>query len=179
MESYSQQELLQLEIRAPSPDPFTESCSDTDWHNRFIVTDEQTAAQWQSHYCCDVTGKQWGNYNDNSCSLNGVSSWIWQEINGSIIVSSFRIIWVFPILNLKLDWNFLSVLELTTYWFSARSHSHYTKKPTVSGRHRKTFSNLQSCMTGSSWNQPILLIQLNQYKIGKTQVMWLGTGRQR
>ena len=40
-------------------------------------------------------------------------------------------------------------------------------EPTVSGRHRKAFSNLQSCMTDSSWIYLILLIQQIEYKIGK------------
>ena len=33
--------------------------------------------------------------------------------------------------------------EHSTYWSSVRHHNHYTKEPTVSGRHRKAFSNLQ------------------------------------
>ena len=41
----------------------------------------------------------------------------------------------------------IHVFERTTYWFSVRSHNHYIKEPTVSGRHRKAFSNLQSCLT--------------------------------
>ena len=43
----------------------------------------------------------------------------------------------------------IPVLELTTDIFSVRSHNHYTKEPTVSGRHRKAFKSLQSCSTGS------------------------------
>ena len=35
---------------------------------------------------------------------------------------------------------------------------------------RKTFSNLQSCLTDSSWIHLILLIQLIQYKIGKIYI---------
>ena len=34
----------------------------------------------------------------------------------------------------------------------------------MSGRHRKAFSNLQSCLTDSSWIHLILLIKLIQYK---------------
>ena len=109
MESYSQQELLQLEIWAPSPDPFTESCSDTDWHNRFIVTDEQTAAQWQSHYCCDVTGKQWGNHNDNGCSLNWNSGF---PIDCKIDVSTTWLECFNSVLNLNFTrWNGLKFLK--------------------------------------------------------------------
>ena len=66
----------------------------------------------------------------------------------------------------------IAIFKLTIYWFSVRSHNHYTKQPTVSASHRKAFSKLQSCLTDSSWIHPILLIKLIQYKIGKT---WLST----
>ena len=49
-------------------------------------------------------------------------------------------------------------------------------EPTVSLRHRKAFSNLQLCMTDSSWIHLILLIKLIQYKIGKTRLFWLFDG---
>ena len=42
-----------------------------------------------------------------------------------------------------------------------------TPKNTVSGRHRRAFSNLQSCLTDSSWIHLFLLIQLIYYKIKK------------
>ena len=41
-------------------------------------------------------------------------------------------------------------LELTTCRSSVSHHNHYTKGPTVSGRHRKVFNCLQSCLTSSS-----------------------------
>ena len=41
------------------------------------------------------------------------------------------------------------------YWFSVRTHNHYTKEPPVSRRHRKSFH---------SWIHLILLIKLPQYK---------------
>ena len=44
----------------------------------------------------------------------------------------------------------LAVFELTTYWSAVRSANHYTKVSTVSEKHRKTFTILQSCLTGSS-----------------------------
>ena len=49
---------------------------------------------------------------------------------------------------------------IITYWLPVRILNHYTTEPTVSGRHRKTFSSLQSCLTESSWIHLILLIQL-------------------
>ena len=72
-------------------------------------------------------------------------------------------------LSVTFSYAWLILVELTTYWFLVRSHNHYTTEPTVSGRHRKTFSNLQSCLTNSSRILLILLIQLIQYKIGKTR----------
>ena len=63
--------------------------------------------------------------------------------------------------------NIKNVFEFPTYWFSVRSHNHYTIESTVSVRHRKAFSNLQSCLTGSIWICLILLIKLIKYKIGK------------
>ena len=57
--------------------------------------------------------------------------------------------------------------KLTTNWFSFRNHNHYTKEPTVGGRHRKAVSNLHLCLTDSSWIHLILLIKLIPYKIGK------------
>ena len=54
----------------------------------------------------------------------------------------------------------IPVFELPTYWFSVRSLNHYITEPTVNGTHRKAFSNLQSCLTYSSWIRLILLIQL-------------------
>ena len=50
---------------------------------------------------------------------------------------------------------------------SVRNYNHCTKDPTVSGRHRESFSSLQSCLNDSSLIQLILLIKLIQYKIGK------------
>ena len=44
----------------------------------------------------------------------------------------------------------IPVFELTTD----------SKEPTVSRRHRKAFSNLQTCLTASSWIHLILRIQL-------------------
>ena len=55
--------------------------------------------------------------------------------------------------------------------FSFRSYNFYSKKPTVSRIHRKTFSRLQSCFTNSSWIH--LIIKLIQYKIGKTHLFLL------
>ena len=40
----------------------------------------------------------------------------------------------------------------------------------MSGRHRKAFINLQSCLNDSSWIHLLLLIQLIQYKIEKTRL---------
>ena len=62
--------------------------------------------------------------------------------------------------------NFL--FELTSDWFSVRSHNYYTKEPIVSWRHRNTSSNLKSCLTDFSWIHLILQIKLIQYKIAKT-----------
>ena len=45
-----------------------------------------------------------------------------------------------------------------------------SKEPNVSGRHRKAFSSLQWCLTDSSWIHMFLLIELFQYKIGKTRM---------
>ena len=50
------------------------------------------------------------------------------------------------------------------------SHNHYIKEPTVSGRHRKAFCNIQSCLTDSSWIHLILLIKLIQYKKRKNTI---------
>ena len=72
----------------------------------------------------------------------------------------------------------LTVFELTTYWFSVRSHNHYTKEPTVSGPKSfqsvcllKDFNTQEpitvSILTDSSWIHLILLIKLIQCKIGK------------
>ena len=51
--------------------------------------------------------------------------------------------------------------------FSVRTINHYTTEPNVSGRYRKASSNLQSCLTDSSWIQLILLIKRIQDKILK------------
>ena len=40
----------------------------------------------------------------------------------------------------------------------------------MSGRQRKAFIDLQSCLNVSSWIHLILLIKLIQYKIGKTRI---------
>ena len=50
---------------------------------------------------------------------------------------------------------------------SVRSHNHYTKEPTVTGRHRRAFNSLQSYLTDSSWIHLILIIKLISYKIEK------------
>ena len=63
----------------------------------------------------------------------------------------------------------------STYWFSVRSHNHYTKGSTVSGSHKKAFTNLQSCLTDSSWIHLILLITLIQFTIGKTRLEFFTT----
>ena len=42
---------------------------------------------------------------------------------------------------------------------------------TLSGRHRKSFSTLQSCLTDSRWIILILLIKLIHYKIWKTRMI--------
>ena len=46
--------------------------------------------------------------------------------------------------------HYLLQIHLTTYCLPVRSHNHYIKEPTVNGRQRKAFSNLQSCLTDSS-----------------------------
>ena len=61
--------------------------------------------------------------------------------------------------------------KLKTYWFSVRSHNHYAKESTVSGRHRKAFSNIQSWFTDSSLIHLISLIKLIEYKIRKARML--------
>ena len=55
-------------------------------------------------------------------------------------------------------------------WSPVRLANHYTKVSTLSERHRKAFSSLQSCLTDSSWINLIHLIQLIQYKVGNTRI---------
>ena len=55
-------------------------------------------------------------------------------------------------------------LSFQKHKFPVRSHNHYNKEPTVSGRHMKAFSSLQLCLTDFCWIQLILLIKLIQYK---------------
>ena len=79
-----------------------------------------------------------------------------------------------PILNSKLDQidetpkTKIPAFEPLSYWSSVRSHSHYSKLSAVGRRHRKAFSSLQSCLTGSSW---IGLIWRIQHKIGKSRML--------
>ena len=75
----------------------------------------------------------------------------------------FFLFWII-IRPISLDWIFFSktkipVFKPTTLWSSVRSYKHYTKETTMSGRHRKAFSRLQSCLTDSSWIKLILLIK--------------------
>ena len=82
----------------------------------------------------------------------------------------------FKIKLIRLDLSFqkqkFPVFEFITDLILVRSHTHCIKEPTVSGRHRKALSNLQSYLTDSSWIHLILLIKLIQYKTGKTH-WWL------
>ena len=71
--------------------------------------------------------------------------------------------WIFPILDLiqLIGWKRNWPHNLTTY--------HYTNEPTVSGRQRKAFNNLELCLIGSNLIQLIHLIKQIQYNIGKTR----------
>ena len=79
--------------------------------------------------------------------------------------------WVSPIFEFKirlirlgLSFQNQKILssKLTSCWFSIRSNNQNTTEPTVSVRHRKALSNLQSCMADSSCIHLILLIKLIQ-----------------
>ena len=82
--------------------------------------------------------------------------------SGVITITPQSQLWVGDTEKLSLTFShaWLVLVELTTCWFPVSSHNHYTTVSTVGGRHRKAFSNLQSCLTDSSWIHLILLIQL-------------------
>ena len=73
---------------------------------------------------------------------------------------------VFPIFNLiqLIRWQkklqiYEDFSEAWTHKSSARHHNHYITESTVCWRHSKAFSNIQLCLTDSSWIHLILLIQ--------------------
>ena len=86
--------------------------------------------------------------------------WIWFELTEWVIGQAS--------LPTKLNYAFL-FKNKNSYIWTHNSHKHYARRSTVSGRHSKAVSNLQSCLTDSYWIRLILLIKLIQYKIGKTR----------
>ena len=86
--------------------------------------------------------------------------------NGVVFLHSYSCFsdFVFKIRLIKLGFSIkklkFPVLYLNSYWFQSRVIIITPTEPTVSERHRKAFSTLQSCMTDSSWIHLILLIQL-------------------
>ena len=73
----------------------------------------------------------------------------------------------FPYFEFKIRLITPNFFSETTYWSAIWSANHYTTESTVSWRHRKTFTGLQSCLTGSSL---FLLIRRIQYEIGRTRM---------
>ena len=69
---------------------------------------------------------------------------------------------------MRLDLSFqktkIPVFEFTTYWFSDSGVITTTPtEPTVSERHRKTFSSIQSCLTDSTLNPISFQVKSYQY----------------
>ena len=139
-------------------------------------------SSWMEWIHC--TFSQWPEISFCRCLTDAfyVQMFMKQKAKGNVSFETEVINWVFPILTWKTHLIQLirqqkikikktSVrFEYPAYWSSSSHRNYYSKMLTVSGRHKKAFNSLQTCLTSSSSIKLIHLIKRILYKIEKTRL---------